>query len=216
MTRKDFACPVIETALTRLLGIEHPILLAPMGSAAGGRLAAAVTNAGGLGLIGSGYANADTIRNELAEAGNARVGIGFITWALEKNPSALDVALDARPAAVMLSFGDPTPFTGRIKDAGCKDHLPGADLDAGQGSRRRGRRYHHRAGTRRRRPFGDDARHHGTCPGRGRRRRSNPRGRRRRHRRWPWPRRGARIGRGRRLDGHALHRITRVAVGRRP
>ena len=37
--------PVIEAALTRLLGIEHPILLAPMGSAAGGRLAAAVTRA---------------------------------------------------------------------------------------------------------------------------------------------------------------------------
>jgi nitronate monooxygenase len=48
------------------------------------------------------------------------VGIGFITWALENNPSALDVALDARPAAVMLSFGDPAPFTGRIKDAGCR------------------------------------------------------------------------------------------------
>src|SRR5579864_8627755 len=112
--------PSIETALTRLLGIEHPILLAPMGSAAGGRLAAAVTNAGGLGLVGSGYANAEAIRKELGEAGNTRVGVGFILWALEKNPSALDVALDARPAAVMLSFGDPTPFTGRIKNAGCK------------------------------------------------------------------------------------------------
>ena len=112
--------PVIETALTRLLGIEHPILLAPMGSAAGGKLAAAVTNAGGLGLVGSGMANADTIRQELTEAGNTRVGIGFILWALEKNPTALDVALDAKPAAVMLSFGDPTPFTGRIKSAGCK------------------------------------------------------------------------------------------------
>jgi nitronate monooxygenase len=112
--------PVIETALTRLLGIEHPILLAPMGSAAGGRLAAAVTNAGGLGLVGSGYASADTIRKELAEAGNARVGVGFITWALDKNLAALDLALDARPAAVMLSFGDPTPYVGRIKGAGCK------------------------------------------------------------------------------------------------
>jgi nitronate monooxygenase len=91
-----------------------------MGSAAGGRLAAAVTNAGGLGMVGSGYADAGTIRKELAEAGNARVGVGFITWALEKNPSALDVALDARPAAVMLSFGDPAPFAGRIKDAGCR------------------------------------------------------------------------------------------------
>ncbi len=112
--------PVIETALTRLLGIEHPILLAPMGSAAGGRLAAAVTHAGGLGMIGSGYASTKAIKEELGEAGNARVGIGFILWALERNPAALDVALDARPAAVMLSFGDPTRFTGHIKEAGCK------------------------------------------------------------------------------------------------
>ena len=112
--------PVIETALTRLLGIEHPILLAPMGSAAGGRLAAAVTNAGGVGMVGSGYASTTAIKKELGEAGNTRVGVGFILWALERNPAALDVALDARPAAVMLSFGDPTPFTGRIKEAGCK------------------------------------------------------------------------------------------------
>src|SRR4051794_32187056 len=112
--------PVIETALARLLGIEHPILLAPMGSAAGGKLAAAVTHAGGLGLVGSGYASTKAIRQELAEAGNARVGIGFILWALERNPAALDVALEARPQAIMLSFGDPTPLTGRIKAAGCK------------------------------------------------------------------------------------------------
>src|SRR5438067_708664 len=95
-------------------------LLAPIGSAAGGQLAAAVTHAGGLGLIGSGYASTKAIKQELAEAGNAQVGIGFILWALERNPAALNVALEARPAAVMLSFGDPTPFTGRIKEAGCK------------------------------------------------------------------------------------------------
>lgn len=110
----------IETALTRLLGIRHPILLAPMGSAAGGKLASAVTHAGGLGMIGSGYANEAAIRRELAEAGNARVGIGFILWALDKNPAALDVALDAKPAAVMLSFGDPSPYADRIKAAECK------------------------------------------------------------------------------------------------
>ncbi len=104
----------IETALTRLLGIQHPILLAPMGSAAGGKLAAAVTHAGGLGMVGSGYADDKAIRRELGEAGNARVGIGFILWALDKNPAALEVALDAKPAAVMLSFGDPSPYTRRI------------------------------------------------------------------------------------------------------
>jgi nitronate monooxygenase len=111
--------PAIETALTRLLQIEHPILLAPMGSAAGGRLAAAVTHAGGFGLIGSGYADAAAIRRELSEAGNARVGIGFINWALEKRPEALDVALAASPAAIMLSFGDPSAFAPRVKEAGC-------------------------------------------------------------------------------------------------
>ena len=111
---------VIETALTRLLDIQHPILLAPMGSAAGGKLAAAVTNAGAFGLVGSGYADENIIRKELTEAGNTRVGIGFILWALEKNPKALDVALDAKPAAVMLSFGDPTPFATTIRDTGCR------------------------------------------------------------------------------------------------
>lgn len=90
-----------------------------MGSAAGGKLAA-VTNAGGLGMIGSGYASMKAIKQELTEAGNARVGIGFILWALDRNPTALDVALEAQPAAVMLSFGDPTPYTGRIKAAGCR------------------------------------------------------------------------------------------------
>ena len=91
-----------------------------MGSAAGGKLAAAVTHAGGLGMLGSGYADEKAIRRELVEAGNARVGIGFILWALDKNPVALDVALDAKPAAVMLSFGDPSPYTARIKRAGCR------------------------------------------------------------------------------------------------
>jgi nitronate monooxygenase len=110
----------IETALTRRLGIQHPILLAPMGSAAGGKLAAAVTHAGGLGMLGSGYADEKAIRRELVEAGNAKVGIGFILWALDKNPAALDVALDAKPAAVMLSFGDPSPYTKRIKTAGSR------------------------------------------------------------------------------------------------
>ena len=51
----------LKTRLTEKLGIEHPILLAPMGVMAGGRLAAAVTNAGGLGIIGAGYGDAEWI-----------------------------------------------------------------------------------------------------------------------------------------------------------
>ena len=110
---------VIETALTRLLQIKHPILLAPMGSASGGRLAAAVTHAGGLGIIGSGYADSAAIKKELTAAGNARVGIGLVTWALDERPEALDTALAAHPPVLMLSFGSPMPFADAIKRAGC-------------------------------------------------------------------------------------------------
>ena len=110
----------IKTALTELLGIDHPILLAPMGSAAGGKLAAAVTQAGGLGIIGSGYADREAVARELTSAGNTRVGVGFILWALDQRPEVLDVALAAKPPVIMLSFGDPAPYAGAIKAAGSK------------------------------------------------------------------------------------------------
>ena len=59
--------------LTRTLGIEHPVLLAPMDYVAGGRLAAAVSQAGGLGLIGGGYGDGPWLGRAFDAAGNARV-----------------------------------------------------------------------------------------------------------------------------------------------
>jgi nitronate monooxygenase len=108
----------IATRLTGAFGLEHPIISAPMAVAAGGRLAAAVTSAGGLGLIGGGYADRDWIAAELDEAGDTPVGCGFITWALEQRPDVLDLVLERRPRAVMLSFGDPRPPGARVRDAG--------------------------------------------------------------------------------------------------
>ncbi len=115
----------LSTAITHLLGIDHPVLLAPMGGVAGGALAGAVSAAGGLGLIGAGYADPalgfgsdDWVRSEFGKAGNHAVGIGFITWALERRPAALDHALGFRPKAVMLSFGDVAPHAAKIRDAG--------------------------------------------------------------------------------------------------
>ena len=110
----------IRNRLTKLLDIEHPVLLAPMDLVSGGRLAAAVSQAGGLGLLGGGYGNAEWIEREWGRAGNARIGCGFITWSLAKNPEILQRALAHRPAAVMLSFGDPRPFGNAIKAAGSK------------------------------------------------------------------------------------------------
>jgi nitronate monooxygenase len=109
----------ISTRLTERLRLAHPIISAPMAFAAGGRLAAAVTNAGGLGLIGGGYGDRAWLERELVAAGNAAVGCGFITWALANEPALLDLVLERKPRAVFLSFGDPTPFAGKIKDAGC-------------------------------------------------------------------------------------------------
>lgn len=108
----------IETRLTRRLKIQHPIILAPMGSASGGALASAVTNAGGLGLIGGGYGDATWIEDQFRAAGNARVGGGFITWSLAQAPHLLELMLARKPAAVFLSFGDPRPFAAAIKATG--------------------------------------------------------------------------------------------------
>jgi nitronate monooxygenase len=108
----------ISTNLTQRLGVEHPVLLAPMGFVAGGALAAAVSAAGGFGIIGGGYADPDWLERECAAAGHRPVGCGFITWALAERPASLDVALKHQPAAIMLSFGDAAAFLPKIKRAG--------------------------------------------------------------------------------------------------
>lgn len=110
----------LTTRLTHRLGIQHPVISAPMAFAAGGQLAAAVTTAGGLGLIGGGYGDADWLEAEFRNAGNAAVGCGFITWSLTKQPQLLELALAHKPRAIFLSFGDPEPFAGPIKRAGAK------------------------------------------------------------------------------------------------
>jgi nitronate monooxygenase len=110
----------IATPITKLLGIKHPILLAPMDLVADGRLVAAVDAAGGFGILGGAYGDEKWIARELDVLAHAkaRFGVGFITWSMAKQPRILDLALERKPAAVMLSFGSPAPFVDRIKSAG--------------------------------------------------------------------------------------------------
>src|SRR4051812_38102988 len=111
----------ITTPLTQLLGIKHPILLAPMDTIAGSRLTRAVSEAGGFGILGGGYGDQERLEAETRQlSGLASFGIGFITWSLAKQPRLLDIALDAHPQAIMLSFGDPAPFAARIKASGAR------------------------------------------------------------------------------------------------
>ncbi|MEO3889647.1 nitronate monooxygenase [Nonomuraea sp. B5E05] len=107
----------LSTAFTELFGVEHPIALAPMGGSAGGALTAAVSRGGGLGLLGSGNGAQDWLARELAVLADERTGkpwgIGFQTWAIDDGVIAR--ALEHDPMAVMLSFGDPSPFVERIR-----------------------------------------------------------------------------------------------------
>ena len=71
----------ISTSITKLLGISHPILLAPMDLVADARLTVAVTAAGGFGILGGGYGDEQWLARELdlLDQSHARFGVGFIT-----------------------------------------------------------------------------------------------------------------------------------------
>src|SRR5713226_6005715 len=111
----------ISTRLTERFRIKHPILCAPMALVTGGALAAAVSRAGGLGIVGGGYAGTlggePDLETELARAKPNKFGVGFITWALARAPNVLTKALQHSPFCVFLSFGDPRPFAAEIRDA---------------------------------------------------------------------------------------------------
>jgi nitronate monooxygenase len=105
------------TPLSTLLGIRHPLLLAPMAGVSGGRLAAATSRAGGLGFVGGGYGDQQWLQTQLSATEGQRVGVGFITWSLRRQPELLDMALAHAPAAILLSFGDIAGFADQVRRA---------------------------------------------------------------------------------------------------
>jgi nitronate monooxygenase len=124
------ATMTLSTAFTELFSLHHPIALAPMGGSAGGALAAAVSNGGGLGLLGGGNGDQDWLDRELAIVADSTGqpwGVGFLSWAI--NVGTLQRALKLNPRAVMLSFGDPRAFAGPIRQAGAALILQVTDLE---------------------------------------------------------------------------------------
>jgi nitronate monooxygenase len=109
----------LYTAFTQLFGVQCPIALAPMGGSAGGALAAAVSNGGGLGLLGGGTGDLDWLARELpivADGTDKPWGVGFQSWAI--NVGTVERVLELNPSAVMLSFGDPRALAAPIRQAG--------------------------------------------------------------------------------------------------
>jgi nitronate monooxygenase len=100
------------------MGLRVPIVNAPMGGVAGGRLAAAVTAAGGLGMVGMGTAGStSSLRAELPHV-TGTFGIGLVDWVIRKEPDLFDAAVAARPVLISVSFGTDLSWVSRVHDAG--------------------------------------------------------------------------------------------------
>ncbi len=100
------------------MGLRAPIVNAPMGGAAGGRLASAVTAAGGLGMLGVGSAGTPAVLRREIGVAQGRFGIGLVHWVMAGCPELLDIALAAQPALLSVSFGTDFGWVQRAHDAG--------------------------------------------------------------------------------------------------
>ncbi|KSU65178.1 NAD(P)H-dependent flavin oxidoreductase [Arthrobacter sp. NIO-1057] len=107
--------------LQHLLGYREPIFNAPMAGAAGGALAAAVSQAGGVGMIGvSGSPKTEWIKEQVGHVADLETswGVGFMAWSLEADLSPLESFLEFSPSLVSLSFGDVTRSAALAHEAG--------------------------------------------------------------------------------------------------
>ncbi len=109
-----------DNRVTRLLGVEIPIVQAPMGWIARSQLASAVSNAGALGIIETSSGELDAVRVEIQrmrELTDRPFGVN-IAQAFVRDPSIVDFVVEQGVRFVTTSAGDPTKYTRALKDAG--------------------------------------------------------------------------------------------------
>ena len=110
-----------DTRVQRLLGVEHPVVQGGMVWNSGARLAAAVSEAGGLGLVGAGSMSPDVFRAQVRKARALTAKPFGVNLPLIFGHAAecLDIALDEGVRLFFTSAGSPRKVVGRLKDAGC-------------------------------------------------------------------------------------------------
>src|SRR5262245_27705599 len=112
---------MLRTRFCDLLGIEAPIIQAPIWPAASPELAAAVCNAGGLGSVAAVFGSAERVKQHierLRELSDRPFAVNHVVPLL--NEEAYAVTLAARPPVITLSLGTPGDLVKRAHDVGAK------------------------------------------------------------------------------------------------
>lgn len=112
----------MENRICQIFGIRYPIVSGGMVWCSGWRLAAAVSRAGGLGLIGSGSMTPELLREHIRkcrEATDRPFGVN-VPLMYRYAAELIQVIIDERVPVVFTSAGNPATWTSRLHDAGCK------------------------------------------------------------------------------------------------
>jgi len=111
---------MIDNRLTRMLGVQYPIVQAPMGWIARAQLASAVSNAGGLGIIETSSGRLDEVRAEvlkMRDLTDKPFGVN-IAQAFVRDPDIVQFVIDQGVKFVTTSAGDPRKYCEALKSAG--------------------------------------------------------------------------------------------------
>ena len=112
--------PPVPTRVAELLGVDYPIVQAPMGWIARAQLASAVSNAGGMGIIETSSGELDAVREEIRKMRDLTdkpFGVN-VAQLFVRDPSIVDFVIEQGVRFVTTSAGDPTKYTKALKAAG--------------------------------------------------------------------------------------------------
>ena len=110
----------LRNRVTDLLGVDYPIIQAPMGWIARSQLASAVSNVGGMGIIETSSGDLEAVRGEIAKMADLTdkpFGVN-IAQAFVRDPGIAQFVIDQGVRFVTTSAGDPTKYTTQLKAAG--------------------------------------------------------------------------------------------------